>query len=206
MSVNGFDDSKNRKEVYTKDEIANVEVNITLADGFELVPAAENRCIYNKLTKQCTLYFRVNGGVSITGTATTIFTIPDLYRPTKIVYGNATFGNTVNGQVSVRPNGEVNVLPINFDVQSTAIAFVCGQISWIVDGLVEEEEYTLGDINEDGQVTQSDLDLLNSYLAKEQTLTKQQLQAADVNKDGYIDSGDMFKLKQYIDGIIDSLE
>lgn len=206
MTTYGYGKNKGKREVYTKEEIdnVNVEVNITLESGFEFVPRAENRCVYNKLTKQCTLYFRVVGTINIDGTATTIYKIPDLYRPTNIVYGNATFGNTVNGQVSVKPTGEVNVLPIQDG--DTPIVFTVGQISWIVDGLVGEGEYTLGDVNGDGQITIEDANLVQSYIMSETALTKKQLQAADVNKDGKVSSTDYVKIKEYAEGTINSFE
>lgn len=71
---------------------------------------------------------------------------------------------------------------------------------------VDEKEYTLGDLNEDGEVTQEDLDMLNNYFTKGQVLTAQQFKAADINKDGILDTADTLKLSQYINGVIDNLE
>ncbi len=70
--------------------------------------------------------------------------------------------------------------------------------------LIEGKDYVLGDVNQDGQITQNDLTLVQSYIQGTQALTDIQLKAADVNKDGKIDSGDTFKLSQYVNGIIDS--
>lgn len=65
--------------------------------------------------------------------------------------------------------------------------------------------YTLGDVNEDGKITQTDLALIQKYIQGNQSLTSKQLKAADVNQDGKIDTGDTYKLGQYLNGIIDSL-
>lgn len=127
MTTYGFGKNKGKREVYTKEEVGNVTVDMTLADGFQLVEAAENRCIYNKLTKQCTLYFRINGSFP-EGTTTTIMTIPVDYRPSKYVYGNVDF-NGVGGFISINSNGEVQVK------QYESVASLCrGQITWVVDG------------------------------------------------------------------------
>ena len=67
-------------------------------------------------------------------------------------------------------------------------------------------DYTLGDVNKDGEITKDDLTLLQNYIAGTGTLTEKQLKAADVNKDGYIDTGDTYKLSQYLNGSISSLE
>lgn len=71
---------------------------------------------------------------------------------------------------------------------------------------ISDTEYTLGDVNEDGQITQADLTLVQNYIQGTQALTDKQLKAADVNKDGSINTGDTLKLSQYINGTISSLE
>lgn len=71
---------------------------------------------------------------------------------------------------------------------------------------ISDTEYTLGDVNGDGQITQADLTLVQNYMTDTQPLTDKQLKAADVNKDGKINSGDTYKFAQYLNGTISSLE
>lgn len=70
--------------------------------------------------------------------------------------------------------------------------------------LVQENDYKLGDINGDGSINQTDLDLLGKFLTGEAALTDRQIKAADVNKDGVLDTGDTLKLAQYVNGQISS--
>ena len=58
----------------------------------------------------------------------------------------------------------------------------------------------LGDVNLDGKVDNSDIDLLNSYLAKKMDLTEIQLTAADVNSDGILSVGDAENIRLYVNG------
>lgn len=72
--------------------------------------------------------------------------------------------------------------------------------------LIEGTDYTVGDINEDGSINQTDLDLLGEYLQGNTSLMEKQIKAADVNRDGGIDSADTLKLSKYVNGIITSLD
>ena len=58
----------------------------------------------------------------------------------------------------------------------------------------------LGDVNLDGKVDNSDLELLNNYLAKTVDLTEIQLTAADVNSDGILSVGDAENIRLYVTG------
>ena len=58
----------------------------------------------------------------------------------------------------------------------------------------------LGDVNLDGKVDNSDLELLNNYLAKTVDLTDIQLTAADVNSDGILSVGDAENIRLYVTG------
>lgn len=64
--------------------------------------------------------------------------------------------------------------------------------------LTEGVDYTLGDVNGDGQINSDDFDLVNSYMEGSSSLTRQQFEAADINGDGKIDAMDTYKLQQYI--------
>lgn len=71
---------------------------------------------------------------------------------------------------------------------------------------IASTEYTLGDVNGDGEITQDDLTMISNYLAKTTALTEKQFMAADVTKDGKVDSADINKLNQYLLGNIPSLD
>ena len=58
----------------------------------------------------------------------------------------------------------------------------------------------LGDVNLDNVVDNSDLDLLNKYLAKTVDLSEIQLKAADVNSDGILSVGDAENIRLYVTG------
>ena len=58
----------------------------------------------------------------------------------------------------------------------------------------------LGDVNLDGVVSDADLILLNSYLAKTSELNENQLIASDVNSDGIISVGDSENIRLFVNG------
>lgn len=59
-------------------------------------------------------------------------------------------------------------------------------------------KYDLGDINMDGEITESDLNLLKAYLNGESYFTDEEFKLADMNNDGKIDAMDMYLLIQKI--------
>ncbi len=63
---------------------------------------------------------------------------------------------------------------------------------------VEEPEYILGDVNEDGKIDVNDLTAIQRYLANFETLTNVQLLAADVNGDGIVTIDDATLLQRYL--------
>lgn len=67
---------------------------------------------------------------------------------------------------------------------------------------LSDTEYKLGDIDEDGEITQADWAFVQRYIQGGEALTDKQLKAADVNKDGEIDTGDTYLIAQYINGKI----
>ena len=67
---------------------------------------------------------------------------------------------------------------------------------------VDEPEYTLGDINDDGFIDVGDASLALQSAVGITTLTDVQKLAAEVNGDGFIDVGDASLMKQHAVGII----
>ena len=83
--------------------------------------------------------------------------------------------------------------------------YYCEDDSYTLDGdkCVKSETTAankLGDINGDSTVDNTDLELLNSYLAKTVDLTEAQLMAADVNGDGILSVGDAENIRLYVLG------
>ena len=68
-----------------------------------------------------------------------------------------------------------------------------------------EPQVTVGDINDDGEITLKDATLLLQHVNKVATLENSQLAAADINGDGEITLKDATLLLQYVNKIIDVL-
>ncbi|MCI8670196.1 MAG: hypothetical protein HFI34_11880 [Lachnospiraceae bacterium] len=62
-----------------------------------------------------------------------------------------------------------------------------------------------GDINNDGIINQTDVDILQQYMVKLIEFDKYQLIAADVDGDGRVSLNDVITLKRLVDGYIDEL-
>ena len=62
-------------------------------------------------------------------------------------------------------------------------------------------EFALGDLNQDGSITQDDFNLLRDYLANpiQHPLTSYQLKLADTNQDGTVDNRDLQCIRNYLD-------
>lgn len=64
---------------------------------------------------------------------------------------------------------------------------------------VSEDEYTLGDVNEEGIIDNNDVQLVQNYVVgTEPYLTEKQYKAADVNKDGEITTRDASLIEDMI--------
>ena len=64
---------------------------------------------------------------------------------------------------------------------------------------ISEDEYTLGDVNEDGLIDSNDVQLVQNYVVgTEPYLTEKQYRAADVNKDGEITTRDASLIEDMI--------
>lgn len=66
--------------------------------------------------------------------------------------------------------------------------------------------YTLGDVNDDGEINSLDVMLTNDAVRGKSTLTEAQTGAADVNGDGEINSLDVMKINDYVRGKITAFD
>lgn len=62
----------------------------------------------------------------------------------------------------------------------------------------EGVDYTLGDVNGDGQINNDDIEMIKKYTLHTAGLTTKQFAAADINKDGEVDAVDMTLLQRVI--------
>jgi len=69
----------------------------------------------------------------------------------------------------------------------------------------ENDDVHLGDINDDGNINSTDLQMLKRHLLRSIRLTEKQLLNADTNRDGRVDSTDLALLKRYILRVITTL-
>lgn len=68
------------------------------------------------------------------------------------------------------------------------------------DDFIAEFNMLIGDINKDGEITVSDLTLLERHLSGTEILTGNALLAADVNQDGVVNSSDTQRLLEHLNG------
>lgn len=69
-----------------------------------------------------------------------------------------------------------------------------------------DQKYTLGDVNNDGQILVNDAQLTLNYIVKKTTLSESQLLAADVTHDGKVLVNDAQKILNYIVGKIKNFD
>ena len=62
----------------------------------------------------------------------------------------------------------------------------------------KETEYTLGDINSDGNIDKNDLQMIQDYVMGKISFTAQQYKAADLDGDGQVTSADYIRLKNQL--------
>ena len=76
------------------------------------------------------------------------------------------------------------------------------KVDWIKKEQENPDKYELGDINEDGKITATDLLLVKRHLIagekQECTLTGDKFKAGDINKDGKITATDLLLIKRLV--------
>ena len=66
--------------------------------------------------------------------------------------------------------------------------------------------YKRGDINLDGVINNTDLDLLSKYLKKQASLNTVQINVADYNNNGFVDNNDLYELEEYLNSEISKVK
>jgi len=87
----------------------------------------------------------------------------------------------------------------------TAVMEILQSCSFSVHGRWGEWWCAFGDINDDGNINSTDLQMLKRHLLRSIRLTEKQLLNADTNRDGRVDSTDLALLKRYILRVITTL-
>ena len=66
--------------------------------------------------------------------------------------------------------------------------------------------YKRGDINLDGNINTTDLDLLSKYLKKQANLNTVQINVADYNDNGFVDNNDLYELEEYLNSEVTKIK
>lgn len=147
------------------------------------------------------------------------FSIPEKFKalgnwfPVKYDTLNSKIFKYQLAEGEITNNGEIiftgAYIPLMFLQESTTVSGTimimdsCYYMSNDSRELMEGVDYILGDVNEDGQITQEDLELIQNQVLGNTVYTDKQFKAADVNRDEHVDTGDTFKMSQYLNGTID---
>ena len=114
-----------------------------------------------------------------------IYKIPDWYLSKE--------GDTIYGPLIMTDNRQNNNAGIILNVDEN------GSHITIKDPEVDNDLlYRYGDLNNDGVIDSSDIDLINAYIEGTGTLTDLQKSLADVNHDGIIDEKDITYIQNFI--------
>jgi len=115
------------------------------------------------------------------------------------------FGALPQGDAEITyENGEwrVDYTVTGGDVDYEAIAVTAdGHFNLKTIGFTAKEQFMLGDVNGDGDVTMRDVLKIRRYIAGLDDLTPEEFERADVNGDGDITMRDVLKIRRYIAGI-----
>lgn len=125
------------------------------------------------------------------------------------IYGEQCFSYNIAGQMVFEArltDTIINIKSISIDGIGSSSTKNYRLVLMKLPDLKEKVDYTVGDINNDGNINQTDLNLLTGYIQGKNALTDKQIKAADVNRDGTIDTGDTYKLSRYINGAITNLD
>ena len=107
--------------------------------------------------------------------------------------------NNASKQYTFNENGEFT---FEFEDKAGNKGTATAKVDWIKKEQENPDKYELGDINEDGKITATDLLLVKRHLIagekQEWTLTGDRFKAGDINKDGKITATDLLLIKRLV--------
>ncbi len=107
--------------------------------------------------------------------------------------------NNASKQYTFNENGEFT---FEFEDKAGNKGTATAKVDWIKKEQENPDKYELGDINEDGKITATDLLLVKRHLIagekQEWTLTGDKFKAGDINKDGKITATDLLLIKRLV--------
>lgn len=201
MTTYGFKKNKGKHEVYTKDE---ADVRYVLRDNFAI--------INGRITISCTESTSISGNVDVNypkGFTKNNCVVLNTMSREKTLNETIGYSDGIGVSSNAALRGAIphfttlkdNAITVRYEkefMSNTTQTYTIEFKIILMKYEVLDSEYTLGDVNQDGQITQEDKDILDDHILNGTALTEQQFKAADINKDGYVDTGDAFKLQQYL--------
>lgn len=213
QTIYGFDNSGCKHEVYTKEEVNNTVENINVTTNNKI----NTTILKNDIT---VIYGKLNDG-------TATLNYPNGFNWDNCVVQSVMFrnannnrwgcgsifdsSNSITGSVSCRVLlNETNIAVetknigltngANPAVNDVSVALDVRIVLMKIPNYIEGVDYTLGDVNEDGQITLDDVTKIQNYIMGTDSLTAQQYAAADVVKDGIVKASDYVKIQNYVEG------
>lgn len=206
MTTYGYGKNKGKREVYTKEEAVGRE-DIVVLRGVLTTPGDSTLNISK--TFSYPTGFNMDNSLVIGLMSKNPSLSGDNLGWTSVQTYTATSGdsfNSVLGGLGLKAHLNASGIKITLYKASTDEESRTYDIKVVLMKYeVLDSEYTLGDVNGDGKITQEDADLALDAAVGNAVLTEQQFKAADINKDGKVDTIDSAKLQRYVSGESDSL-
>ena len=115
-------------------------------------------------------------------------------------YVDINWDGTATTHTMINLNLEKNREPASSELISTNDKIGTVTINIEPDTESVSQVYEIGDVNNDGEITATDIILMRGYVENSAPLTDAQLAAADVNLDGVVDDTDIDIMRKYIAG------
>lgn len=203
--THGFNEKKEKVDVWNSEYISKEFQKVIYKDDIAV--------IYGKVTVnknlnmgQVNLYypqgFTPNNSIII-GKEYSINSNED---PGYIVWIDSECIKTWNRQTTIDGINNLCTVILKFSDNATEINTYDVRIVLMkIPEYIENVNYTLGDVNGDGQITIDDATKIQNYIQGEAGLTAQQFAAADIDKNGKVKASDYLRLKDYVEGTTSSL-